>query len=226
MTTMFSPDDPLFWLHHTNIDRLHHLWIDCQGYENIPSSSLKTAQYAANPQNKDNPVSGLPDYTFSSTSQMPYYWGASVTTAFPKKNGRWPSPKDVWSSGFPGAPGYDGMYYRYGTDQLVRGFGKSCPNQQWTLVDVGYVATKKRDESLNPMIQEFKDRLEAIVSAGKTLEEALYETAMTECENAPKNEITPRLLKWIKMNNLKPKYFDSICDSPSERMSIASTTFF
>jgi len=223
MSVMISPDDPLFFLHHCNVDRLYHLWIDCQGYENITSSSITSNQYAANPKSKDNPVSGLPDYTFTSTSEMPYYWDKSVSTVYTKKNNKWPSPKDVWSTGFPNAPGYDGMYYRYGTDQLVRGFGKSCPNKNWTLVDVGYVPTtsKKRDEGLHPMIQEFKDIFEAKVSEGKTHKEALHEMAMTECQNAPKNEITPRFMEWLKLNNIPPEKFDSICDKPSERMNLA-----
>jgi tyrosinase len=219
MSQMVSPDDPLFFLHHCNVDRLYHVWIDCQGYENIPSSSITSAQYAANPTSKDNPDPNLPDYTFSSTSEMPYYWGESTTTIFPKiRNGKWPSPKDVWSSGFPGAPGFDGMYYRYGPDQLVRGFGKTCPDTKWTLVDPGYVSTKKRDESLHPMIQTYKATLDEKVSEGKTEKEALREMAMTECEKAPKNEITPELLEWFKMNSLLPENYDSICDKPSKRI--------
>jgi hypothetical protein len=226
MSRMISPDDPLFFLHHCNIDRLYHIWIDCQGYENIPSSSITSAQYAPNPISKDNPDSNLPDYTFSSTSEMPYYWGESATIIFPKNsNGKWPSPKDVWSTGFPGAPGFDGMYYRYGPDQLVRGFGKTCPDTKWTLVDPGYVSTKKRerDEDLIPMIQKCKETLDGKVSEGKTHKEALYEMAMTECQNAPKNEITPELLEWFKMNNLQPENFDSICDQPSKRIKVKYT---
>jgi len=71
------------------------------------------------------------------------------------------------------------------------------------------------------MIQKYKARFESKVSEGKTYREALYEMAMTECLNAPKNEITPRLLEWMKMNNLRPEQFDTICDSPSKRMSRA-----
>jgi len=71
------------------------------------------------------------------------------------------------------------------------------------------------------MIQEFKDIFEAKVSEGKTHKEALHEMAMTECQNAPKNEITPRFMEWLKLNNIPPEKFDSICDKPSERMSLA-----
>jgi len=86
MTVMISPDDPLFFLHHCNIDRLFHLWIDCHGYDNITSANLTSTQYAGSPTTRDNPQPGLPDYTFTLSSQMPYYWGGTgSSTAFPKK---------------------------------------------------------------------------------------------------------------------------------------------
>jgi len=209
------------FLHHGNVDRFYHLWQDCQGYENIPSKSITATQYAANPTSRDNPVNGLPDYTFSMSSQIPYYWGKTITTPFPKTNGAWPTPRDMWSTGL-STPGYDGICYRYGKDQLVRGFGTACPDQTWNLVDVGYVATtSKRDDSINPLIQEYKNQYELKVSEGKSHKDALYEMAVQECMNAPKNEITPRLMGWMKMNNLKPEHFDSICDKPSQRMALA-----
>jgi hypothetical protein len=219
MSLMFSPDDPIFWLHHCNVDRLYAFWVDCQGFENIAAASITTAQYTPFVNKR-----GVYDTTpYAKSKEIPYKWNDATTILFPKDKttGKWPTPQQLWPYGLPGSTGYDGINYRYGTDQLVRGYGKTCPNQVWSIVDPGYVATKKRDESIHPMIQEFKDIFESKVSEGKSHQEALHEMAMTECENAPKNEITPSLARWIEMNGLQPEQFDSICDKPSKRMSQA-----
>jgi hypothetical protein len=207
MTQMFSPDDPLFFLHHCNVDRLYCLWKDCQGYEKVKSSALTDSQYY-----------NWKGSGFSKTDQIPYWWDSAETQVLPKTGGRWPTPAELWSHGEDGA-GYDGMNYRYGKDTVVRGYGKSCPDKTFTLVDVGYVPTKKRDDSLHPRMGPIVDEFEAKLDSGKTHLEALHEMAMTECENAPKNEIGPQLQEWIKMRNLKPEQFDSICDKPSLRMN-------
>jgi tyrosinase len=42
MTTMQSPTDPIFWLHHANIDRLWSAWVNAAGGRRMP---LKTSSY-------------------------------------------------------------------------------------------------------------------------------------------------------------------------------------
>jgi len=214
MSSMSSPDDPLFWLHHSNVDRLYHLWIDCQGYETVSNTELQQKHYY-------NTRTGSRDATsYSLTSPMPYYWEDAVTIVFPKKNGVWPSPKDMWNSGLLNAPGYDGLNVRYGADQLVRNFGKTCPDKTWRIVDVGYVppSSKKRDDYTHPVLEESVRSFEAKVSEGLTHYEALREVAMAECLKAPKLQIGNQTLAWIEMMNLKVEQFDSICDKPSERI--------
>jgi len=207
---MFSPDDPIFFLHHCNVDRLWHLWIDCQGYENIDSKSLKTNQYS----NYLSPT--YPQYGVN--NEIPYYWDDKVTEALPKTNGKWPSPADLWSVGLKG-PGYDGMNYRYGKDNCVRTLGKTCPDQTWSICDVGYVKPQKRDETIHPRLQEMVDSFEGKLNEGKSHVIALHELAMEECESAPKNEIGSQFKEWIDMMNLKPEQFDTICDKPSLRQA-------
>jgi hypothetical protein len=207
MTQMFSPDDPLFFLHHCNVDRLYAVWRDCQGYETVKSTALTSSHYY-----------NWKGAGYSATSEIPYFWDGYETQVLPKTGGKWPTPTNLWSSG-EDALGYDAMNYVYGTDQLVRGFGKICPNKNWVLVDPGVVPTKKRDESIHPMMIDIIDEFEAKLSEGKTHIEAIREMAMSECEKAPKNEIGPDLLDWINMNNLRPEQFDTICDTPSQRMN-------
>jgi hypothetical protein len=207
MSQMFSPDDPLFFLHHCNVDRLYTCWKDCHGYENVRSSALTDNQYY------NNRGSG-----FDKTNQITYGWDSYETQVLPKTGGSWPTPVQLWSHGEDGA-GYDGMNYQYGKDSCVRGYGKTCPDKTFTLVDAGYIPTKKRDDSLHPRMGPIVDSFEAKLDEGKTHLEALHEMAMYECENAPKNEIGPQLQEWIKMMGLKPEQFDSICDKPSDRMN-------
>jgi len=82
MSIMFSPDDPCFWLHHTNIDRLYHWWADCWDYENVitPGPNQYTA---ANPINSNsntayNPYTGVL-YNVAATAKF-------LTTSLRTKN--------------------------------------------------------------------------------------------------------------------------------------------
>jgi hypothetical protein len=211
MSQMFSPDDPLFWLHHCNIDRLYHCWIDCQGYENVKGSALQPQHYS----------SWVRSLSYSVSSPITYSWDSAPsvqqeTQVLPKP---WPKPSDLWSVGLNG-DGWDKINYRYGKDQIVRGYGKACPDQKWSIVDVGYVPTKKRDEALHERMWGPVDSFERKLSEGKTHVVALHEMAMEECESAPKTNFGPKWKEWMDMMGVKPEQFDTICDKPSQRMGM------
>jgi len=114
--------------------------------------------------------------------------------------------------------GWDKINYRYGKDQIVRGFGKACPDQKWSIVDVGYVATKKRDEGLHERLWGTVESFEGKLNEGKSHVVALHEVAMDECESAPKTNLGPKWQEWMNMMGVKPEQFDTICDKPSQRM--------
>jgi hypothetical protein len=217
MSLMFSPDDPLFWLHHCNVDRIWHFWIDCMGFERVAATKLTSSQYTAY-TNVRNDLST----NYGSSMEIPYKWGTSTTTLFPKDKltGKWPTVPQLWPTGLDGVVGWDKISYQYGVDQLVRSFGKSCPDQTWSIVDAGFNAgSKKRDDDgLHPMMQVLKDKFEARLREGQTHREVIHEMAFAECKSTPKNEITPHLQQWIEMNHLSPEQFDTMCDKPSERM--------
>jgi len=228
MATMWSPDDPIFWLHHCNLDRLWHLWMDCNGWDKVTSDKLTCMQYEAwNPVSISagplvNPVTGIV-YPVGPDDPIPFTRDSNMddTVVFPGPE--WPTPRSLWSCGTATAPGHDGIYYRYGVDQLVRTYSKSCPDSSsWTLVDVGYVWVRtkaKRDfDGLHPVMQEKSETYEAKLAQGKSHQEVLHEMAMTECEKAPKNDINPQLEEWIKMMNHVPEDYDSLCDKPSLRL--------
>jgi hypothetical protein len=218
-----SPDDPIFWLHHCNIDRLYALWIDCNGYENVPASQLDKNQYeAVNPviQSTDkistNPLTGTP-YDVGLDQQIPFSWNKQGVDSDIFVCGAWPTPRQLWAYGNSQEKGYLGMIYRYGEDQLVRAFSKSCPDQTFTLVDAGYVPTKKRDERLHPRMHNLVDTYEAKLSEGKSHRTVLFEMAMSECQSAPKIDFDEAWMSWIEMSNHPIEAFDSLCDSPSQR---------
>jgi len=228
MATMNSPDDPIFWLHHCNIDRLWHLWMDCNGYDKVTPDLLTNDQYeAANPVSaaypSKNPYTGAV-YCVGIDDQIPYAWDKPGSDSLIFPLAKWPSPRNLWSCGTDGKPGHDGIFYRYGTDQLVRAFSQSCVDaKSWTLVDVGYVFTRvkktqKRDEKLHPLMRDLVDTYEAKLDEGKSHKEVILEMAMSECERAPKNDIDEQLMMWIKMANHVPEDYDSLCDKPSRRL--------
>jgi len=101
MQTMSSVDDPLFMLHHANVDRLFALWQDCWDYELVPSAKLTTKQYQAL-----NPISTgsskkIDTFTHKAfdvgiDTPMLYWWkclsssNKQDSVIFPQAN--WPTP--------------------------------------------------------------------------------------------------------------------------------------
>jgi len=144
MSLMFSPDDPLFWMHHSNLDRIYKCWIDCNEYEFVSNLSLTYKQYeGANPVSYEgriayNPYTGF-KYAVTADSKIPYYYQSSGDSdIFP--HAKWPTPRQVWGAN-PTQRGYDGVWYCYGYDALVAQLGSSCTsNVKWTLV---HQTTKK-----------------------------------------------------------------------------------
>lgn len=130
--------DPLFWMHHANIDRFYHMWIDCCGHETVPASELTNncPQYAA-----INPIgSGIPKkdpyppqnaWSVDIDSILNLYASSTSVTFIPQS--QWPTIRDMWSMGEIGQNGWCGLYYRYGPDSFVDEI--SCPDTNWRLVN-------------------------------------------------------------------------------------------
>jgi len=206
MSSMWSPDDPIFWLHHGNVDRLYHFWIDCQEYENIPANSIGENQYKAmNPTSGTraarNPYTGSA-YIVTATTSMPYSFGYSrgivQSLIFPRP---WPTPKQMWPTL---TGGYNGLNVRYGPDSLVSAFGTACTkNRVWSIVN--YVAKKRSTSddgdgaaSLNPRLKVLADRFQSDVAAGQPHHEVLKKNGygrMSECSQIENNGWIIRLGK-------------------------------
>jgi len=127
-----AAEDPIFYMHHCNVDRLWHIWMDCQGFDNVTPSTVTAAMYVA-----QNPIgSGSPRrdpqgnaFKVGLDDQLWFYYNSNTLTFLPRT--QWPRIRDLFSLG-PG--GWNGINYRYGPDKLVSTL-TTCPNKVWTFVN-------------------------------------------------------------------------------------------
>jgi tyrosinase len=133
-STGTAANDPLFYMHHCNVDRLYHLWADCHGYESITANQMTTTHYSA-----QNPIgtTGTPRrdpqtgnaYDVSLDKDMNFYLVSTTATFLPIAD--WPSPREMW----PMSNGWGGLNYRYGADKLAVSLTSRCPNNVWSWVN-------------------------------------------------------------------------------------------
>jgi len=144
-TTDYAGTDPLFHLHHTNIDRFWHLWLDCHDYELIDPDSLTNncTQYVAlnpmpenlaqsqwkavavNDKSKRHPV-GLDD-------KVNLYSTAGVEPVFCLQS-EFPTIRQMWTLGTNEKHGWLDLFYRYGPDKIASRLsteGKCKPTWTW-----------------------------------------------------------------------------------------------
>jgi hypothetical protein len=237
MSIMFSPDDPLFFLHHCNIDRLYHFWADCWEYDAFSSiDSTKTKQYSGyNPVSypygkaSKNPYTKL-NYDVGLGSKIPFYYSGPSTDSyiFPVKD--FPTPQQLWSMGDATTKGYDGIYYRYGPDNLAINFGSSCTkNIVWRWVNQKLPTSKRTvddeeiEDDTHPRLAHVKEQgryFREEVAKGRSHEEVLHELATANCHTISKLDVTDRrLLDWARMNNNDLSKWDTPCDKVSERLT-------
>jgi Common central domain of tyrosinase len=109
MTTMNAPDDPLFYLHHANVDRIWSLWQDYRDHDLLhPDEYVAPIHYAG--RRIDQPMS------FPSTDDISWDFRLSET-------GNYPTPRDMLNNN-------DRIHVRYVEDQMARTLNYS-PNPDW-----------------------------------------------------------------------------------------------
>jgi len=214
MATMMSPDDPLFFLHHCNIDRLYHLWIDCHDYEKIDAENLTNVQYeGANPLLPGSTWLKLDPYTrtpFDVDIDVPisYLSDGEENKLFPMDS--WPTPRQLWTLGKKNKRGPADLYYRYGPDKLVTTLGEVCEkNTKWNWVNYGESNLDDDDLFYKKISETWKENLR---TSGKNKRDVLYDMAMTECLKTPKLEITDYVMNWLISNGLDVSVLDTICE--------------
>jgi len=117
MSGMNSPDDFLFWLHHSNMDRFWAIWTDCHDYENVNSNNITQSIFPAQWSEKFLD----PFHNFHKIDDhMPYFYpNQNVSATRLTASGSTPTPREMLFLGSPEEVGHDGIYYRYGPDRIA-----------------------------------------------------------------------------------------------------------
>jgi hypothetical protein len=228
MATMYSPDDPFFWLHHCNVDRFLHLWLDCLEYDKVSSSSITLTHFcsvnpttagtasASNDIVKD--TNGVP-IVFTADTKITYYVGSNKAPTFLPSTS-FPSVRELWTCGTTTKLGWNGLFYRYGPDKLAASVlsGVCAPTNTWTYVNYG--APKKRSDEpataddllYENITQTYRYWTE---EKGYTPHEAVDKMAMDNCRANP-NKWTDEDKKILSGIGLSPIHTKRICDDEED----------
>jgi len=236
MASQASPDEPMFFMHHANVDRFFAMWVDCNEYEKKSGSALG----CPNEYCDVNPVSDSTKTVYDGTTkcsitldtQVTFYFGSSADSKILPKS-QWPALKDLHSSGYDNSAqtsGWQNLHVRYGPDALAQRIAGACPKQPastgnpWTVVNYG--ASKKRDaedevplnDNASKEYAKFDRDYAEKMAKGLSPNEAIREMAMDECLETPKPERTQEDLAMMRMMGIGPHALDRICDEPTPKV--------
>jgi len=222
MQTPASPDEPMFFLHHTNIDRLLHLWGDCHEYDKVDPNSLTSTHYTSiNPTDAnsvDNHLaadeSGTP-YDVSLDSVVPLYVSGTAEFIYCTST-EFPTIRQMWTLGNSTHPGWNGLYYRYGPDGLASSaLASACADgNNWTWVN--YAESSKRSQE-NPtaddlLYQNLTAKFNELLNEGISPRDALDELAMRSCNSNPRHPFNEDNKKYLRTMGVNFRALKRICD--------------
>eukprot|EP01064_Diplonema_japonicum_P022801 TRINITY_DN32_c0_g1_i4.p1 TRINITY_DN32_c0_g1~~TRINITY_DN32_c0_g1_i4.p1 ORF type:complete len:572 (+),score=169.57 TRINITY_DN32_c0_g1_i4:89-1717(+) len=78
MGSYLSPDDPLFFVHHANVDRIWALWQDYHGYDKVPKAAINDTVYAPASSAEDMSLEGTLPFSVDGR-RIPSYFSDPVT---------------------------------------------------------------------------------------------------------------------------------------------------
>jgi len=146
--TRTAGDDPIFWLHHCNVDRFFAMWADCNEYDKLnPATDLKVPRHFN--QTYDN--GGKVQYGLDTPIRFTTSTGSDKPPPFLTVND-YPTPRELWEMGSSSTDlGWNGLWYRYGYDRLASSaLTSACdPKNTWTWVNQSpkpTTASKKRSD--------------------------------------------------------------------------------
>lgn len=120
MSSMLSPQDPLFFMHHANVDRMWGLWQDFHEYDQVSKFALTSTHYTA----RGSGLVGTGEVGLDAV--MPFRYSndpASVMSVFREPV----RTRDVWA--LTDQPG--GISVTYGPDNLAGLLQVARPNVAW-----------------------------------------------------------------------------------------------
>jgi len=245
MASQASPDEPIFFMHHANVDRLFAMWSDCNEYEKKSGGALG----CPNEYCDVNPVSDSTKTVYDGTTKCSitldtqvtlYYSGTGDSKICPKA--QWPLLKDLHTSGYDNPSsqqvGWQNLFVRYGgpdssaqyggPDPLAVRITPACTKQPittgnpWTVVNYGG-NSKKRDveekasltENAEKEYAKFDLKYAAKMEKGLSPQDAIHEMAMEECMETPKPQLSQDGLAMMRMMGISPNALDRVCDEPS-----------
>ena len=116
MASFFASEDPLFFVHHCNLDRFYSLWQDYHGYDTIAKTALSETHYS--------PITGVDEVLLMT------YNGLETLPAF----GHGYTIRDLWNSAdLPITAAGDNNNYIYGDDNVAGILGNPLSGD-WSLV--------------------------------------------------------------------------------------------
>jgi hypothetical protein len=208
--TRTAGDDPIFWLHHTNVDRFLHMWGDCNEYDKItnvdrdlkvPKHFNQTAQFTL-----DTPIR----FTTSSGSDKPPPF---LTVA------KFPTSRQLWTMGTSSALGWNGLWYRYGYDRLASSaLSSACaPGNTWTWVNQGTKpSSKKRSDCGDDLYDDLTSTFHKWTNEkGMSPQQAIEIMAWDDCVSHPVN-ITAYDRSVLRSFGTRISTLKRCCDSPDD----------
>jgi hypothetical protein len=206
--TRTAGDDPIFWIHHCNVDRFLAMWADCNEYDRLnPNTDLRVPRHFN--QTSQHRLDTQIRFSSSSGSNRPPPFISTVD---------YPTSRQLWTMGTATSPGWQGLYYRYGFDRLVSSaLSTVCPGNTWTWVNQVTGTQKRSETDSGDLLYKNITRtfLKYTEEKGMSPQEAVNLMEWEDCKANPLN-ITAYQRSVLKSFGIPLKNLKRVCDKDED----------
>jgi len=205
MGTMLSTNDPFFYLHHSNVDRIFALWQDCHNYDKLsPNYTVPLSAYEGTEKGLDGTLDIMP-YDWERIEAPHPYFTKKVT------------PQDVmWINGETSL-----MKYTYEPGDRLRGLLDYTYGEcKWDWFAEDFLYNEKRDlqEEQEQEEEEYAEEIESneeadILEVGRKMMSVSGNDRTKEIAEAQVLGAVRKIMKPQKHNSNKP--IDPIKEKPA-----------